>query len=136
MHTAKEINTPTRLFIDVSGFTPLIDFDLATTTFTIDGRIIPENPIQFFDNLNKWLTDNYYNADLKIVNLNLKLDFFNTASAKCLVVLINNFLKLKAKGAEVHVNWFYMEDDEEIKEAGEDYSYLVKHAFNFVEVSA
>lgn len=136
MPNSKDIYTSTRLFIDETGFTPLVDFDFETNSFTISGRIIPENPIQFFDVLNAWLDEHYINSKLKQVNFNIKLDFFNTSSAKCLVVLINKFISLKEKGSLVNVNWFYAEDDEEIKEAGEDYSFLVKHDFNFVETSS
>ena len=41
---------------------------------------------------------------------------------------------MKTKGAEVLVNWYYEEDDEDMEEAGEDYQAIIKLPFNMIEV--
>jgi hypothetical protein len=42
--------------------------------------------------------------------------------------------KIDQLGKEVIVNWYHEEDDEDMKEAGEDFSSFFNYEFNFIGV--
>ena len=44
--------------------------------------------------------------------------------------------ELQAKGGDVKVQWFYSEADEDMFEVGQDYAFMVKIPFQFVEREA
>ena len=42
--------------------------------------------------------------------------------------------RINQKGTEVHVNWYFEQDDEDMEEAGEDYQAIIKLPFKMIEV--
>ena len=67
----------------------------------------------------------------------MQLEYFNTSSSKCILDVFKKLENLHNKSvAEVVINWYYEEDDEDMLEAGEDYQSILKLPFKMVEVSA
>ena len=73
----------------------------------------------------QWL-DEYEKAPSTQTELIVKLEYFNTSSSKCLIDVFRRLEKLHNHGSEVHVQWYYEEEDEDMKESGEDFRDLVK----------
>lgn len=94
----------------------------------LDGKIVAENPLDFFDRLNRWIEEYVASNNSNKLVVNLRLDYFNTVASK---MLSKFFIKLIAQNAQI--NWFYEKDDEEIKEAGEDYKIMLNYEINIVE---
>ena len=67
------------------------------------------------------------------VDVRIKMEYFNTSSSKCIYDLLKEVKSLENKGKEVVVRWYYDEDDEDMLEAGEDYSDLLDLHFRFIE---
>ncbi len=88
----------------------------------LDGKIVAENPLDFFDRLNRWVEEYRASNNSQTLTVNLRLDYFNTVASK---LLSKFFIKLIAINASI--NWFYEKDDEEIKEAGEDYKIMLNY---------
>jgi hypothetical protein len=88
----------------------------------LDGKIVAENPLDFFDRLNRWVEEYRESNNTNTLTVNLRLDYFNTVASK---LLSKFFIKLIAINASI--NWFYEKDDEEIKEAGEDYKIMLNY---------
>ena len=66
----------------------------------------------------------------------MQLEYFNTSSSKCILDVFKKLENLHNKSvAEVIINWYYEEDDEDMLEAGEDYQSILKLPFKMVEVS-
>lgn len=61
------------------------------------------------------------------------MEYFNTSSSKCLYDILKEIKYLSDQGKEVNVRWYYEQDDEDMMEAGEDYSDLLDLPFVFVE---
>jgi hypothetical protein len=63
--------------------------------------------------------------------LQIKLEYFNTSSSKC---LLDIFKKLEIIGGKCQVEWYYEQDDEDMLEAGEDYEAIVHVPFKMIGV--
>lgn len=121
------------LQLEGSAKTPSIDFNGDTGVLELRGRSIPENSIEFFKPLNDWL-DKYGNAPKSTTSINVKLEYFNTSSSKCILDLFKRLEKLNGNSTEVSVNWYFEKDDEDMEEAGEDYQAIVGLPFKIIEV--
>lgn len=121
------------LILEGSAKTPSIDFDGGTGVLELRGRSIPENSIEFFKPLNDWL-DTYGSSPKEETNINVKLEYFNTSSSKCILDLFKRLEKINGKATQVTVNWYFERDDEDMEEAGEDYQAIVGLPFNIIEV--
>ncbi len=71
------------------------------------------------------------NIDFEI---NLKLQYFNSASSKYIIDIINKLLRLNKKGLKAKLNWYYDQEDEVILEAGEDLSDILDVSFHYIEI--
>jgi hypothetical protein len=68
------------------------------------------------------------------VDIHVKLDYFNTTSSKCILDLFKTFREISMLKHNITIYWYYEEDDEDIKEAGMDYSEILTYIkFEFVE---
>ncbi|MBR4326466.1 MAG: DUF1987 domain-containing protein [Bacteroidales bacterium] len=115
--------------------TPTISFDAETSVIEIKGRSIPENSIEFYKPLVDWL-DKFADVAQGTVNVNIQLEYFNTSSSKCILDVFKKLENLQNRNrAEVVINWYYEEDDEDMLEAGEDYQSILKIPFNMVEIA-
>lgn len=121
------------LHLEGSAKTPAIDFDSLTGILELRGRSIPENSIEFFKPLNDWL-DEYGVAPKKSTQINVKLEYFNTSSSKCILDFFKRLEKLNGGSTDVFVNWYFERDDEDMEEAGEDYQAIVGLPFEIIEV--
>jgi hypothetical protein len=110
--------------IEPSVKTPKISFDDGSGALEIEGRSIPENSTEFYKPVFEWL-DAYIEAPSANTEFAFKLEYFNTSSSKCILDVLRKLEKLHVNGNKVVVNWFYEEDDEDMKEAGENYQRIV-----------
>ncbi len=111
-------------FLEGSTKTPELKFNGDTGSFLIEGRSIPENSIEYYKPLFEWL-DAYVQAPKQKTVLEVKLEYFNTSSSKCLVEIFRKLEKAQAHGYDVQINWFYEEDDEDMQESGEDFQEII-----------
>lgn len=104
--------------------TPEVSFDYDAGAFQIKGRSIPENSIEFYKPLFEWL-DTYMQTPKGKTNLDVRLEYFNTSSSKCLVEIFRKLESIQGSGYEVIINWYYEEDDEDMQESGEDFQEII-----------
>lgn len=116
-----------------SAKTPAVNFDSASGKLELKGRSIPENSVEFYKPLNDWI-DVYGSNPCPQTIVDIKLEYFNTSSSKCILDLFKKLEKISQKGTEVHVNWYFEQDDEDMEEAGEDYQAIIKLPFKMIEV--
>ena len=122
-----------KLVINGSAKTPSIDFDSETGTLALKGRSIPENSIEFYKPLNDWL-DTYAGSPKEKTTVDVRLEYFNTSSSKCILDFFKRLEKVNSDNTNVHVNWYFETDDEDMEEAGEDYEAIVGLPFSIIEV--
>jgi hypothetical protein len=110
--------------IDPTPKTPKVVFTADEGYLEIGGRSIPENSREFYQPLMDWL-DEYIENPNNQTEFNFKLEYFNTSSSKCILDVLRKLEKLHEDGNEIKVNWYYEEEDEDMKEAGENYQRIV-----------
>lgn len=98
----------------------------------IRGRSIHENVADFFTPVEEWIADYIENpADLTLVEMNL--EYFNSASAKVFIHLLELLKHVTFKNGKFIFNWYYEEGDEDILERGEYFSSILDVPFNFIK---
>ena len=122
------MNELKKLTIHASIDTPKIVLDASTGLISIEGKSFPPDVSQFYETILNWL-DNYTKRPADKTTVNLKLDYFNTASSKIILDILYKFEELYTNGKEVNVNWHYPEDDEDMEETGIEYSEIVDVPF-------
>jgi hypothetical protein len=118
------------LRLEGTSKTPSVEFTLEPMCMTISGRSIPENSIEFFQPLLEWV-DAHCSAAGKSLEVNIRLEYFNTSSSKCLMDLLR---RVEASSVTASVNWYYEAEDEDMLEAGEDYDAIIELPFRLVAV--
>ncbi|NOQ70786.1 MAG: DUF1987 domain-containing protein [Crocinitomix sp.] len=121
------------LNLEGSAKTPTVNFNAGDGTLELKGRSIPENSIEFYKPLNDWI-DGYADAPKSATVVDVKLEYFNTSSSKCILDLFKQLESLDKQETKVQVNWYYEEDDEDMAEAGEDYEAIINLPFKMIEV--
>lgn len=122
------------LIIEGSNHTPDVNFNSDTGTLALKGRSTPENSIEFYRPLLEWLDQYEANAKTDKTTLKIQLEYFNTSSSKCILDIFKKVNALYKAGLNVNVNWYYEEEDEDMQEAGEDYSDLLDVPFEIIEL--
>ena len=98
-----------------------INFDKEKGILSMAGSSYPENALDFFGPVINWIKD--YIADVKKqIEMNIKLNYLNTSSTKCILDIFEILEKYHKSGADVKVNWYYEMNDEDIMETGEELS--------------
>lgn len=118
-----------KYIIPKTNQTPLVEFDKITGTLTMHGKMVPENPIAFFDQINQTV-DDFLKNNTANLEINMRLDYFNTVSSK----MLSKFFRKITTDHKPTLNWFYEKDDVELKEAGEDYSTIINYPINLIEL--
>ena len=121
------------IIIEGTPKTPSVKFADAEGIFEINGRSIPENSVEFYKPLVDWL-DIYKESPLVKTTVNIRLEYFNTSSSKCILDVFKKLEAIHKAKHEVEVNWYYEEDDEDMLEAGEDYESIIRVPFKMIEI--
>ena len=122
----------TSLVINSTEDTPEVIFDPETGKFSITGTSIPENARKFYDQILAW-NDEYLKNPNPDTSVSFKLKYFNTASTKYLFDMMVQLKALANNGKTLVFNWFFAKDDDDMFEAGQGFSKMLRFPFNFVQ---
>jgi SiaC family regulatory phosphoprotein len=122
------------LHLEGSPKTPHVHFDPGTGLLELKGRSIPENSIDFYKPLIDWI-DKYSRQPNNKTAVHVQLEYFNTSSSKCILDVFKKLEPIRASGNEVTVLWHYEADDEDMLEAGEDYSGIINIPFKMIQIA-
>ena len=112
------------LKIDSTQQSPEICFDITSNTYLIEGVSMPEDAVGFYKPVFEWLDKFTGNSD-NTANFEMKLKYFNTASAKMII----EFCKKVSEKNNSRILRTYEEDDEDLEEIGNDLKELIGDAF-------
>jgi hypothetical protein len=122
------------LKIESSEDNPRIVLDRESNILEISGRSLPEDVNTFYEPMMSWIEE-YAKDPLDTTVFNFKLTYFNTASSKIILDILTQFEEMIEEGHQVLVRWHYPEEDEDMMEAGEEYSEMVDVPFEMVSIS-
>jgi hypothetical protein len=112
------------LNIEGAEDTPKIILDKTNGIFEISGRSLPEDCAEFYKPILEWIREyaKEPNASTEFV---FNLEYFNTASSKLILDILSALNEVE--GTTIH--WHFQEDDDDMKEAGEEYKDLIEMPF-------
>ena len=129
------------LKIEPTHISPTIRFIPDLNDFLISGMSAPEDVralyypvIEWMDKFNSELISGNYKifSETNPMILKIDLNYFNSASAKFLLDILLELKKIRESGTPVVVEWYYEEDDIDMKGAGEDLSELVEMELKYI----
>jgi hypothetical protein len=109
------------LRLENTKYTVKVDFNAETGILELEGASYPENASEFYQPIFDWIKQ-YTQEVKKEIVLNLRLNYLNTSSTKCMLDIIDLLEDYFNEGGEVTINWYYEESDEDILETGEEFS--------------
>lgn len=112
--------------------TPEICFDPESGVMQIKGRCIPDDPDEFWLPVLNWF-ESYMLNPVENTTFQIDLEYFNITSSKRILFLLYKLNDLANDGHGVGVEWLYRDSDEDMFEVGQDYAYMVRVPFKFVE---
>jgi hypothetical protein len=122
------------LIIEQKDDSPQITFSEVDGKMEISGKSLPEDVSSFYRPILEWL-NKYATRPKPVTEFSFKLTYFNTASSKLILDILMILEKIHDDGKEVIVNWNYPVYDEDMQEAGKEYSEMVDLHFNHISVT-
>jgi hypothetical protein len=99
----------------------------------IMGRSIHENVAEFFESVEAWIGE-YVKSPAEITCVDMNLEYFNSASAKVFIHLLEQIKHVSLKNKKYIFNWYYEDGDDDILERGEYFSSILDVPFNFIKL--
>lgn len=94
------------IYIEPTSKTPQIDLNHLTGELIFSGRSIPENAVELYENVLKWIMQ--YAGDPKhITNLRLNLEYFNTASSIWLAKIVKVLCSIKVPESILMIHLYF-----------------------------
>ena len=130
-----------KLYINYGPNTPEIHFSPDENIFLISGRSAPEDVraiyypvIQEIKNIvNDIIVGKYsiYTPENPLI-FKVDLTYFNSSSTKFLYDILFELKRLPPSGIQIIVEWFYDDEDLDMKEAGNDIALLAEMEFTYI----
>ena len=99
----------------------------------IKGRSIHEDVTDFFIPVVEWVSQ-YILSPAEVTIVEMNLDYFNSASAKVFIHLLQKVTYVTLKHRKFIFNWYYEDGDEDILERGQYFSSVLDVPFNFIKI--
>lgn len=122
-----------KILLEETSNTPYVLFDFDNGLIEMKGRSIPEDSISFYQPLMEAM-DAYVSNPKPVTNINVQLEYFSTSSSKCILDLFKKLEKIIKSGKTATINWYYEEQDEDMREAGVDYEAIIEVPFKIIQV--
>lgn len=130
------------LIINETTATPKVFFDVEQGVFEIKGCSRPEDVRDFYQPIIQWLSDLSDGVDEKLIEqfksealtFNFIFDYFNSSSAKFILDILVLINQMHSKGLSLRIDWHFDENDEDMKEVGEELSEVVDFPFEYIMI--
>ncbi len=122
------------LYLNPNELSPGVILDKKNATFQIYGISCPENAFEYYASVFNWF-EKYKKDPLKCTIFNFNFMYFNTSSAKFILIFMNKLGELLDLGYNLKIRWFYSEEDDDMKEEGEDFEDLLDYDIDFEFIS-
>ncbi|MGC1390142.1 MAG: SiaC family regulatory phosphoprotein [Bacteroidales bacterium] len=127
MSENQKILSPTRS-------TPEVVFE-SKGIIKITGRLIPDNPTDFFNLLDKAIDEYFCNAP-DVTCLEIYLEYINSEGTMSLIETINKIIHihLRDNKKKLIINWYYKDDDEDLLEKGTFFSSVLDTYISLIKI--
>jgi hypothetical protein len=117
-----------KIVVEKTFSSPSVLLDPENGLFEIEGRLIPEDPDDFFKPIIFWI-ENYFKSGKTKLKVNLRLYYYNTSSSKRILLIMKRLNEWFLQGKDISLTWEYEDGDEDCMEDGEDYKSHLKLPF-------
>jgi len=117
--------------ITIAGTTksPDVKLDANEGLIELSGMSYAEDTFVFYEPIFDWI-NTYARNPAAHTTLNMKVKYFNTSSIKCMFDILEAVANIGKEGHKTTINWYYDEEDEEMKDTGENFSHILNFPFN------
>ncbi|MDP1745532.1 MAG: DUF1987 domain-containing protein, partial [Bacteroidota bacterium] len=127
--------------IEATEDSPKITFDTVSNRFMISGESRPENAGKFYTPVINWIVKyeeildarKQDSKDDSVLVFIFKLDYFNSTSAKYIMDVLLIIKKFVDQGYNINIEWHYDKRDDDMLDAGNEFSDTVDLKFDFIE---
>jgi hypothetical protein len=119
------------LVIGKTKSSPEVNLNAVNGKCVLAGSSYPENASEFYNPIFEWL-NKYITEVTRELYFDFKLDYLNSSSIKFISELVDKIDKYGKIGIAVEINWHYKDEDEDIKELGEELKSEVSCVFNLI----
>jgi hypothetical protein len=110
---------------------PEVILDKKTNEFKFQGKSLPEDVKEFYNPILEWVEQYAMDPNEETV-VEFNMEYFNSASSKQILDILERFAMITEKGKKIAVKWHYMQDDEDMEDAGESYADIVDMPFELI----
>lgn len=131
-----------KLIISPTKLSPEINFSPEENIFIIRGNSAPEDVREMYYPVIEWIRifidkiiegQKHSFTEDNPLKMQVDLDYFNSSSAKFLYDIFFDLKRLKSSNIPFIIEWYHDEEDSDMKEAGQDISFLVETTFKYIE---
>ena len=99
------------------------------------GRLIPENAIEFFNPIDEWINEYFYNPS-DFTCIEICFEYINSEGIKHLLDFFHKIIHIHLKNnkKKLKIDWYYKNDDEDMLEQGNFFSSVLKMPFNLIKI--
>ncbi len=115
-------------------YTPYVCLDAEKGIIEISGKTCPEDAFRFYKPILKWIEE-YLSLPKNETNINLKLTYINSASAKKILELIKTTSQLEKEGNILSINWHYEKGATDVLSAGLELSSIAEVPFKYISIN-
>lgn len=126
----KAITSMNKFYLEGDQSKPTVLLDPYEKCLRIEGRSILDNAAHFYQPVIDWMTE-YVKNPFEETILEVRLEYINTSSSKCLVDIFHLLEEILETENTVQVDWIYNENDDDLEEAGKDFESVVGVPFFF-----
>jgi len=127
------------LHISPSHNTPEILLSTEKNLFVIEGKSAPEDVRSLYYPVIEWILQlteetikNRPYTEKNPLVFKIDLVYFNSSSAKFLYDILFHLKEIKDHDVPVTIEWYFDEEDVDLKEAGEDLAATTGHNFRYI----
>ena len=117
-----------KLEIKATSRTPEVLFDFDNNHLKISGESYPEDAMEFYNPILDSLDAYLENLGSGNCRFDFELIYFNSSSAKVIMMLMDKLDEAAENGGLVEVYWYYDAEDDTMEELGEEFGEDLEHA--------
>lgn len=120
------------LIIKETKHSPLVNFNTETGVFELRGSSFLDNAHEFYTPVISWVKT-YSKSALPKTHFIFDLNYINTSSQRMVFDLLKLLELMHRAGTAVSVEWLYDENDDDLKDVGEDLLSFMAFPYKIIE---
>ena len=116
--------------LEKSAHQPKVVLDPESGNILFEGNLVAQNIRNFFDPIFEWCHQ-YFKAGAESANVEVRMPHYNTAASKMIVQMFCLLKDYEEGGAKINVDWFYVDEDEDMVELAHETEEVSGLKFNF-----